>query len=114
MGGDRRLDPFGGVASAGLRQPRRGGLGGIELAGGRLEADALTVALCRLRDLLIERTLGVVVVPENAGDHHDGCPANLYGVLRVPLCLVTLVLTILLCRRMVGGEDWTTWLPHSW
>src|SRR5260370_38870312 len=60
----------GGATRASLRRPRRGGLGGVELASGRLVADALAIALGGLGDLLGKRTMGIVVIPENAGYHH--------------------------------------------
>src|SRR5262249_11242578 len=75
-----RLGPFGGAASCSPHQRRRSGLGGVELTGGRLEAKALAVALCCLGDLFVEGAVCVIVIPENAGDYHDGCPADLCSV----------------------------------
>ena len=60
----------GGAARASLGGPRRGGLGGVELAGGRLVANALAIALGGLGDLLSKWTMGIVIIPENAGYHH--------------------------------------------
>jgi hypothetical protein len=61
----------GGATRTSLRRPRRGGLGGVELAGGWLVADALAIALGGLGDLLGKRTMGIVIIPENAGYHHQ-------------------------------------------
>jgi hypothetical protein len=45
---------------------RRLRLSGVELAGGRLVADALAIALGRLGELERQRAAGVVVVPEES------------------------------------------------
>jgi hypothetical protein len=56
----------------------RGGLGGVELAGGRLVAEALAVTLGGVADLFGDATVFVVVVPEDAGDDHGSCLPILY------------------------------------
>lgn len=63
-----------GVSANGWRGRNKGG---VELADGRLVADALAETLGGVSDLLCQGTAGVVVVPEQSSDDHGGHP--IYG-----------------------------------